>query len=180
MRNRRLIATVALLALALAVALPALGADPSVPPGPGRGKGPQASKAPKVEVALTGTVRATTDADGKVSYTLTSGGKTYTLDAGPAWFHGDEHPLKAFVGKSVTIAGDSAVGSTDVNVLSVNGTKLRAAGKPPWAGGWKRIGARHPGWSQEKADRFKAKFGDCFPPGQCKVKVHGPEATGSP
>jgi hypothetical protein len=188
MRNRRLIATVALLALALAVALPALGADPSVPPGPGRGKGPQASKAPKVEVALTGTVRATTDADGKVSYTLTSGGKTYTLDAGPAWFHGDKHPLKAFVGKSVTIVGDSAVGSTDVDVLSVNGTKLRAAGKPPWAGGWKHVGATHPGWSQEKADRFKAKFGDCFPPGQCKVKVHGPdqddaeapEATESP
>jgi opacity protein-like surface antigen len=46
-------------------------------------------------------------------------------------------------------------------------------GKPPWAGGWKRVGEGHPGWSQEKADRFKAKFGDCFPPGQCKDKSKG-------
>jgi hypothetical protein len=47
---------------------------------------------------------------------------------------------------------------------------VREAGKPPWAGGWRRVGERHPGWSQEKADRMKAKFGDCFPPGQCKDK----------
>jgi hypothetical protein len=47
---------------------------------------------------------------------------------------------------------------------------LREPGKPPWAGGWKVVGEKHPGWSQEKADRFKAKFGDCFPPGQCKDK----------
>ena len=32
------------------------------------------------------------------------------------------------------------------------------------------VGAAHPGWSQDKADRMKAKFGDCFPPGKCKDK----------
>jgi hypothetical protein len=30
------------------------------------------------------------------------------------------------------------------------------------------VGEKHPGWSQAKADKFKAKFGGCFPPGQCK------------
>ena len=51
----------------------------------------------------------------------------------------------------------------------VNGK--HAGGKPSWAGGWMRVGKDHPGWSQAKADRFKAKFGDCFPPGQCKDKA---------
>ena len=108
-------------------------------------------------------------------YRLSSGGTTYTLDAGPSWFFGDDHPLQARVGDGVTIVGEVAEGSTEVDVVSINGTALRAPGKPPWAGGWKRVGEDHPGWSEEKAarmaekaERMKAKFGDCFPPGRCK------------
>ncbi len=174
--RRHPIFAVGLLILALAVALPALAADPTSLSGPsasaGTGKGDKtkAAKAPKVEVTLKGSIVATTDAAGKTTYTLQSGSKTWTLHAGPAWFFGDKYPLKPFVGKSVTIIGETREGSTDVGVVSIDGTALRAPGKPPWAGGWKHVGKLHPGWSQEKADRFKARFGDCFPPGQCKVK----------
>jgi hypothetical protein len=168
MNRRHVLLVVALAILAVVVALPALAADPSAPPGPGKSDKAKASKVPETPVSLTGTVAASTDAEGNTQYTLQSGGTTYTLEAGPSWFFGDKHPLKAFVGKSVTVAGEKKEGSNEVDVKSVDGTVIRGEGKPPWAGGWKRVGSIHPGWSQEKADRFKAKFGDCFPPGQCK------------
>lgn len=164
MNQKRLPAIGAIVVLALSLAVPVLAGQPSAPPGQ------QKEKVAKAPISLTGTVESSTDADGKVSYTLTTGGKTYNLEAGPSWFFGDNHPLKPFVGKSVTIDGEIAQGSTEVDVKSVDGTALRGEGKPPWAGGWKRVGSIHPGWSQEKADRMKAKFGDCFPPGQCKEK----------
>ena len=126
-------------------------------------------------MTLQGTVSAGTDEDGDPTYELTSGGKTYQLDAGPPWFYGDNHPLKPFVGKSVTVTGEAAEGSTEVDVLTVNGTVIREPGKPPWAGGWKQVGERHPGWSEEKAARWaekaakqQQKFGGCWPPGHCK------------
>ena len=158
---RRAIATVAgVMVILFAVAiLPVLAAKPD-----------KAAHVEKTPIKLTGTIQVATDADGHETYSLQSGGKTYTLEAGPPWFFGDKYPLKKFVGQSVTIDGEVAAGSTEVDVDSVNGTALRAPGKPPWAGGWKVVGAAHPGWSQEKADRMKAKFGDCFPPGQCKDK----------
>jgi len=159
-RSRAAVSIVALVVLSMLVALPALAVDP-----PGK---PDKSKAPEVSVTVRGLVSTTTDAAGKATFRISSGGKTYELDAGPSWFHGDNHPLKAFVGKTVTIVGGQREGSTEIDVQSVDGTALRAPGKPPWAGGWKRVGERHPGWSQAKADRFKAKFGDCFPPGHCK------------
>lgn len=171
MNRRHLLLVVALAVLAIVVALPALAADPSASAGPGKSDKAKASKAPETPVSLTGTVAATTDAEGKTQYTLQSGGTTYALEAGPSWFFGDKHPLKPFVGKSVTVAGEKKEGSNEVDVKSVDGTAIRGEGKPPWAGGWKRVGKIHPGWSQEKADRFKAKFGDCFPPGQCKNKT---------
>jgi hypothetical protein len=178
MRNRRpIFLVVAFVILAIVVALPALAADPSPSPGPGKSDKAKESKAPKTEVTLTGTLATSTDAEGKTSYTLQSGGTTYTLDAGPPWFYGDKHPLKAFAGKIVTVVGEHATGSTEVDVRSVNGTTIRSPGKPPWAGGWKRVGSAHPGWSQEKADRMKAKFGDCFPPGQCKTKAKPNKTT---
>jgi len=75
----------------------------------------------------------------------------------------------------VTVTGEAAEGSTEVDVLMVNGTVIREPGKPPWAGGWKQVGENHPGWSAEKAARWAAKaakqgqkFGDCWPPGHCK------------
>jgi hypothetical protein len=174
MTRRPALAGLALIGLLIAVALPVVAADPSpkpVPPGQAT-KPPKAEKAP---ITLTGTIAGTTDADGRTAYTLRSGGKTYTLEGGPLWFYGDKHPLKAYVGKPVKVVGEAAAGSTEVDVESVNGKALREPGKPPWAGGWKVVGERHPGWSQDKADRFKAKFGDCFPPGQCKDKADKPK-----
>jgi hypothetical protein len=68
-------------------------------------------------------------------------------------------------------------------VRRVNDVEIRGEGRPPWAGGWKRVGALHPGWSADKAERFAQKFGDCFPPGQCKPKDadgDGADAEASP
>ena len=183
MTRRPAVLIVAIAALLILVAIPVLAASPS--PGPGsNGRGPEEKppKAPELAVTLNGTVEASTDTSGKTTYTLRSGGKTYTLEAGPAWFFGDQNPLKPYVGKSVTIVGEQAAGSSELEVTSVDGTALRAPGRPPWAGGWKVVGERHPGWSQEKADRFKAKFGDCFPPGHCKDKPAkgNPAASATP
>jgi hypothetical protein len=155
----------ALAILAIVVAVPVLAGQ-----GVGQGKGQDKDKAPKAPITLHGTIKAAADADGETAYTLTDGGTTYTLEAGPPWFFGDDHPLKPYVGKSVKVEGEVAEGSTEVEVISVDGVALREPGKPPWAGGWKIVGQAHPGWSQEKADRFEAKFGDCWPPGHCKEK----------
>lgn len=159
-------------ALLIVLALSAMVAGPALAAGgkssaPGQNK----DKPEQHAITLSGTIETATDAGGKKTYTLTDGGKTYRLDAGPPWFFADgAYPLDKYVGESVTIEGEIADGSDEVDVISVNGTALRDPGKPPWAGGWKAVGERHPGWSQEKADRMKAKFGDCFPPGQCKDK----------
>jgi hypothetical protein len=171
--RRRTMVVLGVLAMVLALAVPALAAKPD-----------QGAKGKETPITVTGTVQVAKDADGKDTYTLTAGGKTYTLEAGPPWFFGDHYPLKPFVGKSVKIDGEIAKGSTEIDVAAVNGTALREPGKPPWAGGWKVVGANHPGWSQEKADRMKAKFGDCFPPGQCKDKPNkgkdAPEESAAP
>ena len=124
---------------------------------PDKGPKEKKDKAPELPVTLQGTLSAGTDEDGDPSYELTSGGKTYQLEAGPPWFYGDDHPLKPFVGQSVTVTGEAAEGSTEVDVLTVNGTAIREPGKPPWAGGWKKVGERHPGWSEEKAARWAEK-----------------------
>jgi hypothetical protein len=174
MARRPLFLVLALVTLAILVALPALAASPS--PGPGNSENAKKDKAPKTPVTLTGTIATGTDADGNATYTLRSGGTTYTLEAGPPWFFGDKHMLKPFVGKSVTIVGKKAADSNEVDVETVDGKALREPGTPPWAGGWKVVGEKHPGWSQEKADHFKAKFGGCFPPGQCKDEPGAPTA----
>lgn len=150
-------------ALAVVAAVPALAGTSNAP-------GQQKEKKPSAPITISGTVEKST-ANDETTYTLTDGGKTYTLEAGPKWFFdAGKYPLDPYVGKSVTIDGEIAEGSNEVDVISIDGKALREAGKPPWAGGWKVVGEKHPGWSQEKADRFKAKFGDCFPPGQCKDK----------
>jgi hypothetical protein len=140
-------------------------------------KGPKQHKddVPEQEITLSGTVTTGNDEDGETVYRMQSGGTTYVLEAGPKWFFGDDYPLKPYVGKNVTIVGEVAEGSTEVDVVSVDGTRLREPGKPPWAGGWKKVGEKHPGWSAEKAARWAekqagkaAKSGDCWPPGHCK------------
>src|SRR5688500_9862938 len=133
MTRRPLFTGFALIALLIAVALPVVAADPSprpVPPG-------QQNKPPKVEktpITVTGTVAEATDADGRSTFTLRSGGTSYTLEGGPSWFYGDDHPLKAFVGDSVTVVGRRAAGATEIDVETVNGQALREPGKRPWAG----------------------------------------------
>ena len=165
-----------------ATAAPNTTAEPQDADEPGKPeKSPKAGKpdkGPEVDVTMTGVVGTRTDADGRVEYTLTAGGKTIVLDGGPSWFYGNDHPLKPFVGKQVTITGSQRAGEDELDVDAVNGTRLRAPGKPPWAGGWKRVGARHPGWTQEKWDRWQARNADkakalgvdCWPPGHCKDK----------
>ena len=149
--------------------------EPEASGKPENGQKERKDKAPEQEITLSGTVTTGTDADGETVYRMQSGGTTYVLEAGPKWFFGDDYPLKPFVGKNVTIVGEVAEGSTEVDVVSVDGTRLREPGKPPWAGGWKNVGERHPGWSEEKAARWAerqaakaARFGDCWPPGHCK------------
>jgi hypothetical protein len=193
---RAVLGLLVLVLLVALVALPALAADPSgsptspaasepagskepkeskEPEAPKAPKTPKADKAPEVEVTVTGTVATRTNTDGATEYTLTVGGTTHVLDAGPSWFFKDAHPLKPFVGKRVTIVGGQRVGDTELDVETVDGTRLREPGKPPWAGGWKRVGEGHPGWTQEKWDRWQSKLTqrgtDCFPPGQCKDKA---------
>lgn len=154
-------------------------------------RGEKPGRSPEAEVTLSGLLGSQTTAGGETQYTLTVGGNVLTLDAGPAWFYKDKHPLAPFVGKTVTVVGEQAQGGTAVDVRSVDGTTIRTAGKPPWAGGWKRVGQDHPGWSQEKWDKYQAKvkdkkgkFGvDCWPPGWCKDatgKPATPNATGTP
>jgi hypothetical protein len=178
MTRRAVVAVLALTALLIVVALPTVAADPSPATPPGQANKPE--KVVKVPITLSGTISTSKDANGRATFTLRSSGTTYTLDGGPAWFYGDHHPLKAYVGKAVSVVGERVAGSTDVDVVTVNGKPLRESGRPPWAGGWKVVGEGHPGWSQEKADRFKAKFGDCFPPGQCKDKPNKPAASSAP
>ena len=79
-------------------------------------------------MTLQGTVSVGTDEDGDPSYELTSGGKTYRARGRTAWYYGDNHPLKPFVGQSVTVTGEAAEGSTDVDVLTVDGTAIREPG----------------------------------------------------
>ena len=165
----------ALVALVAVIAIPALAASPPTPPSGGDG-GPvsKTSKQPEIEVTLRGVVGTATDADGSVAYTLTVDGKVVRLDAGPSWFFGAKHPLGPFVGKTVTITGGQS--GDEVDVETVDGTRLRAPGKPPWAGGWKAVGSAHPGWTQEKQDRWQAKHGDKA----SKTRDHTPDASDGP
>ncbi len=118
----------------------------------GNGKPDKADKGPEVDVTVQGTVQQTTDGQGRPAFTLTAAGKTWELSAGPPWFWGDKNPLKPYVGKSVTIAGSTDDGGTELDVETVDGTAIRAPGKPPWAGGPWVVGPTHPGWKPWMAD----------------------------
>lgn len=204
--------TVVLIVVAGLIAIPVLAASPSptsdpaspaatekpegseTPEGtekPGKGAKTDKAETPEAQTTLKGTVGTKTNADGETQYTLTVGSTAYILEAGPAWYWKDNNPLKAYVGKSVTVVGEQEHGSTSVDVQSVDGKAIREPGKPPWAGGWKVVGKDHPGWSQDKADRaakkaadMKARFGvDCWPPGHCKDasgKPQTPNPTATP
>lgn len=143
----------------------------------------------EVEVTVTGTVGTRPDEGGDIEYTLTDGATVLGLDAGPSWYWRDDHPLKGSVGKTVTIVGEQEPGG-EIEVRTVDGVRFREPGKPPWAGGWKVQGERHPGWSAEKAAKWEAKRAekakqhgvDCWPPGHCKdqTPVDAPAVTNPP
>ncbi len=117
---------------------------------------------------VTGIIGQTT-LNGKIVYTITVAGVATRLSAGPAWFY-QTPPLAAFVGKTATITGERSTGerspnaaakakanpsegpSIDVFTITSSGstTTLRSAGKPPWAGGPKAVGAKHPGSAKPK------------------------------
>jgi len=148
-------------------ATPTPAAKPAATPKPA--KVPDADEGPIQ--TLTGTLGTRTDADGDVEYVLNG----VELSVGPPWYWGTNNPLKGYVGKPVTVTGrmETDPPSTKANgkandadgpefeVYTVNGSKVRAEGKPPWAGGPKAVGERHPGyagWSNGKADKAdKAK-----------------------
>jgi hypothetical protein len=133
-------------------------------------KGP---KAPEHPVTLRGVVAS----DGDGGYTLTVGSTVYQLSAGPKWWWGDANPLAAAVGKTVTVNGEQAEGSAEVHVLAIDGTAVRAAGRPPWAGGWRVVGEKHPGWAQWKVDKLNSRgggHGRDNAPGQLKKDDQAP------
>ena len=139
------------------------------------GRGPKAEKKPTTPVTVSGRVEAGTDGKGRPAYTLVAGGTTHELSAGPPWWFGEDHPLGSFVGDTVEIAGEQTDGTNEIDVTSVNGTALRAEGKPPWAGGPKVVGERHPGWKASRAEgKPGAGLGRESAPGQLK-KAAPPE-----
>jgi hypothetical protein len=171
-RGRRPILLIAGLVALLAIAVPAIGADPSPaggPPDTPPGRENKPDKGPAIAKTITGMVEQTTDAKGRPSFTITVGGVTWELSAGPKWFHGDNNPLKAFVGKSVEVVGTYHEGETDLSVDTVDGEAIRAAGKPPWAGGPWVVGEAHPGWKEWMADGKPGHgYGREHAPGQLK------------
>ncbi len=124
-------------------------------------------------VTVTGLLSTTSDAGGDTRYTITVDGQVIRLDAGPRWFHGDTYPLAPFVGKTVTVTGEQGGNGPkqgrgkspaktrpsepeiDVFTVTLNGqtTVIRAAGKPPWAGGPKAVGGNKPGYGKGRGDK---------------------------
>lgn len=149
---RRLILPSAILLTLALVAAPVLAAKPETP---------------EVAKTLSGTVTSSEDAKGRAVFSMTVGGVTWELSAGPKWFWGSNNPLAAFVGQSVEVTGTHHAGGTDLHVDTVNGTALRTAGKPAWAGGPKVVGKTHPGWKDGKPGKGQ---GRANAPGQLKDK----------
>ena len=122
--------------------------------------GPKGDKEPEVAVTVTGVVKQAADGQGRPSFTLTAGTTTWELSDGPPWYWGDKNPLAAYVGKSVTVAGEAEQGGTELDVDTVDGKAIRAPGKPPWAGGPWAVGPTHPGWKSWMANGKPGKGHD--------------------
>jgi len=144
--NRRFAIFIVGSAVAIAlVAIPILVASLNQAGGKGQ-------KAHQSEHAITvrGTVQRTTSADGASAYTLAANGTTYSLSDGPSWWWGANDPLAAYVGRTVDVIGEVAEGSTEIDVQTIDGKALRAPGRPPWAGGPRVVGEKHPGSTAPK------------------------------
>jgi hypothetical protein len=108
-------------------------------------------------VEKTGTVGTTQDPDGDTEYTLAAEDGVFNLGVGPPWFYEGNHPLAPLVGKTVTVTGESKIGKKtgepEIDVYSFTSddqtTQIRSSsGKPPWAGGPKVVGPKHPGFGK--------------------------------
>ncbi len=164
--SRRTFLPLAGLAALLLIAAPVLGADPSAKPA-------KADKGPEIAKTMTGTVASVVDAKGRPTYTMVVEGVTWELSAGPKWFWGANNPLAAHVGKSVEVTGTYHAGENDLDVATVDGKALRAAGRPPWAGGPKVVGSSHPGWKDGKPGKGHGRENA---PGQNKDKSKAPNS----
>ena len=155
--NRRLaIFLVGSLVAVAVVAVSILVPRSSPTSGPG-----QKAHAPEHAITVRGTVQRTANADGASAYTLVANGTTYGLSDGPAWWWGAKDPLATYVGRTVDVVGDVAEGSTEIDVRSIDGQALRAPGRPPWAGGPKVVGEKHPGFKASKGqDKAQEKTKD--------------------
>lgn len=124
-----------------------------------KGKGKEADE-PKQQTEATGQVGATRDDDGETEYDLSADGRTVELDAGPPWFYEGDYPLAPFVGETITVTGESGTnreGEPEIDVFSVTTSdgqteRIRSEGKPPWAGGPKEVGPKHPGYGKADAE----------------------------
>jgi hypothetical protein len=194
-----LIAAAALLVAGLSVAMPAAGADPSAKPSqkadrpksdkPAQARGKQAQAKDKAEkadqdgsettITVRGPIAKTTDAEGETGYTLTANGKTYRLEVGPPWWWGANDPLASKVGGTHEVTGEVEGTANELEVFSIDGTTVRSPGKPPWAGGPKVVGERHPGWKAWNAAHNKAK-GPKGPKEQQRDENEGPTTSPAP
>ena len=175
--RRRVALLIAGLLALLALALPVVGAGPLGKTPPGQAK-ERPDKGPEVEATIVGVVEESTDDKGRPTFTITTDGVTWELSAGPKWFHGENSPLAAFVGRSVEIAGTYRDGAPEreLDVHTVDGQPLREEGKPPWAGGPHVVGESHPGWKEWMADGERGKdHGRKHAPGQTKDKSTEPD-----
>ncbi len=129
----------------------------------------KAEKGPELSVTVTGTVTTAKDEQGRPTFSITDGATTWELSAGPKWYWGDANPLKAHVGKRITVVGTHHKGDTDLDVETIGGKAIREAGRPPWAGGPKAQGEKHPGWKAWKTWKTDGTSG--------KVRGHGRETA---
>jgi hypothetical protein len=127
------------------------------------------AKSPETTVTSSGKVAQIT-VSGEARYVLQDGaGKTlYYLEVGPPWYYksvSKPYPLDKYANQPATVTGvveqarvkgpkpgkgnarQKPTAPTDAPVMSVhtiNGEKVRDAGRPPWAGGPKSVPG-HPG-----------------------------------
>lgn len=151
------------------LATPTDSPEPTATPRPE--KATETPDADEVITTLTGVLATKKDADGDVEYSIGD----VRLGVGPPWYWGERHPLAGLVGQTITVTGHMETGKPakagakakdagpEFEVLIVNGTVIRAPGKPPWAGGPKAVGASHPGytgWSKNHGKGNGAKDSD--------------------
>ena len=171
--NRRLAIFLAGSAVAVAAVVIALLLLPASRPTTGKA---QKTHTPEQAITVHGTIQKATAPDGKIAYTLVANATTYRLSDGPDWWWGANDPLGSYVGKTVDVTGEVAQGSTDIDVLSIDGKAIRAPGRPPWAGGPKAVGEKHPGFKAAKEARDKAKDKGSGKPGASAA----PSSSASP